>query len=139
MTVLGVEGDTVASVRLPYEPVAVTDEVLTRSIQELRTFRGDPPDPSAAARVLRDNGLIPLYLPPVTALSVGQDGSIWLRREEIAADSTLWNVLGAQGQVEGAVYLPRGDSVIAARRDVLATVTHDELDVPSVAIYRLRR
>ena len=47
--------------------------------------------------------------------------------------------LGAQGQVEGAVYLPRGDSVIAARRDLLATVTHDELDVPSVAIYRLRR
>ena len=47
--------------------------------------------------------------------------------------------LGAQGQVEGAVYLPRGDSVIAARRDLLATVTHDELGVPSVAIYRLHR
>ena len=47
--------------------------------------------------------------------------------------------LGAQGQVEGAVYLPRGDSVIAARRDLLATVTHDELGVPSVAIYRLHQ
>ncbi|WP_423926051.1 hypothetical protein [Candidatus Palauibacter sp.] len=68
----------------------------------------------------------------------GQDGSIWLRREEAAADRIAWTVLEKNGEVRGTVSLPRGQRVVAALETVMVAVEEDEFDVPSVLRYRVR-
>jgi hypothetical protein len=139
VTLVSPAGDTVFSRAFAYEPRPVPDEVVRRTAEGLAPARRNGPDAAAIAASLRANDLIPRTLPPVTALTVGQDGSIWLRREEVAGDSVLWNVLDRTGALRGALRLPARDSVVAARGDLVAAVYADELDVPYVVRYRLER
>lgn len=69
---------------------------------------------------------------------MGQDDSIWLRREEREGDSVQWTVLDGAGEVMGVVTLPRGQEVVAARGTVMATVEEDELGLTNLVRYRLR-
>jgi hypothetical protein len=78
-------------------------------------------------------------LPPVTYVAVGQDSSIWLRREEVSGDSAVWNVLDPSGEAVGTLRLPSGQTVVAAKGDVVAAIELDDLDVPYVIRYRLHR
>jgi hypothetical protein len=139
VTLVSPAGDTVFSRTFAYEPRPVPDEVVRRTAEGLAPARRNGPDPAAIEASLRANDLVPSTLPPVTGLTVGQDGSIWLRREEVAGDSMLWNVLDRTGALRGALRLPARDSVAAARGDLVAAVYADELDVPYVVTYRLER
>lgn len=139
VTLVSPAGDTVFSRTFAYEPRPVPDEVVRRTAEGLAPARRNGPDAAAIEASLRANDLVPPTLPPVTGLTVGQDGSIWLRREEVAGDSMLWNVLDRTGALRGALRLPARDSVAAARGDLVAAVYADELDVPYVVTYRLER
>lgn len=79
------------------------------------------------------------HLPALTALHIGQDGSIWLRREEAAADSTTWQLLDPSGEPVGFLTLPIGQRLIAARGDVFLVAEVGELDVPYLVRYRLAK
>ena len=83
--------------------------------------------------------MIPATLPGVTGLAVGQDDSIWLRREEREGDTVQWAVLDGMGQVLGVVTLPRAQEVVAARGTVMAAVEEDELGRVTLVRYRLGR
>ena len=132
-------GDSVFTRTVEYVPVPTPDETTERIAQRLHQSRPNGPGASAIAKSLRESGLIPGRLPPVSALAVAQDGSIWLRREDPLGDSILWNVFSGHDGSIAAIRLPAGDSVIAARDDVVVALARDELDVPYLTRYRLNR
>lgn len=98
------------------------------------------PGPREIERALRSADLLPATLLPVTRLVTGQDGSIWLRREDVPeGDSVLWNVLDREGRPSGALYLPADQRIVATAGDILVAVELDEFDVPYLLRYRLDR
>ena len=137
LRLIGPSGDSVFTRTFEYLPVATPEEMTEWLARQLEQSRTNGPDASAIASVLQGSGLIPGRLPPVSALAVGQDGSVWLRRENTLGDSILWNVFGLHDGLVAAIQLPAADSVIAARDDVVVALARDEFDVPYLTRYRL--
>ena len=146
VTRIGPAADTVFARTYPYTPTPHTDALLRRALREAMvvTPGGAPateddraPDGAEFEGPLRRSGVIPVNLPGVTGLAVGQDDSIWLRREEREGDSVDWTVLDGMGQVLGVVTLPRAQEVVAARGTVMAAVEEDELGRVTLVRYRL--
>ena len=137
---IGAEGDTLFARDYAYRPIPVTDAVLDRAIGDLTVFPQDidgAPGGPDFREPLREAGLVPTMLPPVTGIVGGQDGSIWLRREEAEVNTIDWTVLEETGGVRGAVRLPRGHRVVAVRGTVMVAVEEDAFGVPSLLRYRL--
>ena len=83
---------------------------------------------------------MPDAYPPVTALVPGADGSVWLRREiPPGADVALWDVVDSDGAVVAAVRAPVSLRVLHADGTRVWGTLTDEMDVPSVVRYRLRK
>ncbi len=141
---IGPEGDPVLSRAIIYTPLPLSDADVSRSLESQPVFSYGPgdaaePDVSEFAEALRDAGLLPANHLPVTGLAAGQDGSVWLRREEMSGDSVSWLVLDRALEIRGELRLPKGQRVLAAAGDRLATLELDALDLPYVVLYRLRR
>lgn len=141
-------GDTTVSRTHPYRPREATHEAVRARLEETSVGPADflnppadpnPPGPEEMEAYLRDEGHLPENLAPVTEVTVGQDGSIWLRREDTGADSLRWNVLDREGELRGEVLLPWEERVAAARDPFLATTMEGDLDVPYVTRYRIVR
>jgi hypothetical protein len=132
VTALRANGDTAWSRTYPYTPVrmgaAVVDSVRAGLHQALRgRFTGDEID-----RVL----YVPVYRPPIAAAFAGDDGTLWLRWEEMTAPNLYW-VLGTDGRVVAQVTAPprvrlRWTSGSTAWGEEL-----DENDVPTLVRYRI--
>lgn len=142
VTRLDAAGDTVFSRAIPYNPISEDQErtrVIAAEIAVSRPTFVNPPNADQLLSGIRDLGVVPEQQVPITALHVGQDGSIWLRREDLNAETIPWLVLSADGALEGTVALPARQTVVAARGDQLVTLEPDELDVPHLVSYRVRR
>ena len=142
---IGPRGDTVFDEAVPYAPVAVSEPAVQRAVKQIRdasrhsVHTVDVPAAPEIERAMRAADCIPANLPPVSQVVTTQDGSIWLRREDLATDSILWNILGQGGRIQGRLWLPSSQTVAAMADDILAVTERDELDVPFVVRYRLRR
>lgn len=139
--VIDLNGDTLAAVRHPYVPLEMTSDVLASELARVSVFprnHSDAPSVLEIERALRAARGIPSHRPPVSGLAVGQDGTIWIRREA-SVDSVRWDALGPNGQASGSILLPKFQSVVAARNDVLITRHLDELDVPYLTRYVVAR
>lgn len=133
--------DTTFSASLPYTPIPVSDEALRNAVEALleRWGRGQAmPRIETIMAALRDEGLVPATLPPVTAVESAQDGTTWLRREEVGNDAVNWIVLEPDGEVRGSLSLPARQRVVAAQGQSLVVVERDELDVAYLVLYRLQ-
>lgn len=139
VTLVDPAGDTLFSRSHAYAPVPMQAEDVDEALGGAAILPDSEGGPSASAfeRSLRGNDLIPEYHAPVSAVAVGQDGTIWLKRENQIAETIVWNVLDDQGRLQGAVALPRDQTVVAASGTVMVAVELDELDVPRVVRYRV--
>lgn len=131
-------GDTVWSHRYGYEPVAVSEQqrndLYTYAAVDLRE-RGV--DSLVAEAVIRDELELPAFLPPITRIRrVGDE--IWLRREDHPGD-WRWLVLDADGTPIGTFTHPRSVEPRILAPDIVWAVETDELGVPWVVRYRVRR
>ncbi|MYA18294.1 MAG: thioredoxin domain-containing protein [Gammaproteobacteria bacterium] len=138
ITRLDADGDTVLHRAYGYEPIPLTRGVIERTLQELSVFpdgEGEAPEGPEFERALREGGLIPAILPPVTALAVGRDGSIWLRREDRGQEYVAWTVLSSSGEIQEVVTLPRRQRVAAATRDFFIAIEESAFGVPSLIRY----
>ena len=74
--------------------------------------------------------------PPSTRhhAAAGQDGTVWIKREETLADSVRWQVLGPDGALEGELHLPQGQTVLTAEGNIMVAVELDDLDVPYIVV-----
>lgn len=145
VTRIGIDGDTLWARDYPYTPVhppdAVVDVAVEQIVERLSRGRGGrtPPRPAEIERALRSGGHVPDGLPPVTAVASGDDGTLWLRREETAVETVRWEVLDRNGVLQATLSLPARMTVQAFAGDVLVGVELDELDVPYVVRYGVMR
>jgi hypothetical protein len=74
----------------------------------------------------------------VSALVLGADGTVWLRREDTRERTVDWMVLDGGGRVLATVSAPSELAVHWATRDAVRGVLPDELDTPRIVRYRVR-
>ncbi|HWA15948.1 MAG TPA: 6-bladed beta-propeller, partial [Gemmatimonadales bacterium] len=99
-------------------------------------FAGDASG-GVPADTIRRRMFKPAYLPPVTEVRVGRDGTVWLKVQfgDGPADADEYMQLSPRGLPQRRVVTPRGFRLLEAdRRSVWGTVT-DSLDVPEVRRY----
>lgn len=146
VTRIGPSPDTVFSRTYSYTPAPLTDDLFRRALSETEVGemfpmpdadRADVPESADFEGPVRRSGALPETLPTVTSLVVGQDESIWLRREEPEGEYAQWTVLDGTGGVVGVVTLPRTQEVVAVRGTVMAAVEEDELGRVTLVRYRV--
>lgn len=133
---IDLNGDTVMKREIPFSPRPIGREVADREYRALADrFAGRGMTQAAVERTLRDQVPFPRFAPPVSGLVAGRDGTIWLRREDLRAESVEWQVLSASGQTVGTLSLPGGLDVKRARSNRVWGVVRDEFDIPYVHTY----
>lgn len=116
---------------------AAVNRVVEQHVEGLSNARWKTPPEGALRRMIRGALYRPRYVPPVTGLTVGRDGTVWLRREETGAAAVAWDVLDAAGRRVARVALPTGLEVLYADRTQVWGVERDELDVPTLVRFRV--
>lgn len=142
VTRVTLEGDTLFSREYPYVPRPIDPPLvdsLVRGRGEAMTrlppdFQGAP-TPARAEELARASLYLPAYHPAVSELALGRDGSLWLKREALSADSVDWLILSPQGAVIGTVTTPRSLTVQAVEMGRVWGMERDELDVPYLVRY----
>jgi hypothetical protein len=139
VTRLNARGDTVYSRQFRYVPVAVpsgwrgqwTGDMAARIAKP-----GSGLQPRDVAAAMDRALYVPGFMPPITDVVAGRDGSVWIRREQPGATAT-WHVLDARGLIEANVRMPGDLQLAEARRTNVWGVTYDSLEVPYVHRYRV--
>jgi hypothetical protein len=131
-------GRIVRSRSYSYQPVPVTTQVRDGAVRAVvaRAFEADAEQQVRAAMV------VPAFMPPVTALVAGRDGSIWIRREAVgntAIRGGTWNVIDPAGTLVAVVTMPTDLWVLYADMDQLLGVERDTAGIQSVVRYRVVR
>jgi hypothetical protein len=129
--VSGLTGDTVWSSAYPYRPQAPSDvlveNVLGREAESLRRYY---PSLDAARAAVARVVATPRFLPPVTSLTLGGDGTIWLEQRDPVQERLSWTVLDSNGaivaRVESELWALR---LLAVTGAVLWGAVEDEDDV----------
>lgn len=142
-------GDTVFTRRFMYTPLpypeAVLDTIAWRSARIPGGFYRPDTGPSrtpegvdinAVYSTIRSSMSFPDYQVPVSFGIAGDDGSLWLRREDDGGPTTKWMVLDPDGAIRGIVELSRSSLPRWISRDAFVTVELDELDVQWLVRYR---
>lgn len=133
---IGFDGDTIFTAAVPYDPVPLTAE---RFDSVVRAWAGD-----GAEAGIREAMFRPSYLPAVSHLIGGRDGTIWLRRfdpVEVAAGESMreWWVLDSEGSPLARALTPVDLVVKLITDEMIWGVERDELDVEYIVRYRLMR
>lgn len=134
-------GDTLFSRSFPYTPVRVPAGWAPRWADEtagMISARRPGTDRRALAAAFARAVYVPAFMPPVTAVVAGDDGTVWLRREE-QGSTAVWNVLDGEGRLIAEVRAPSGLEVQQVQRSHLWGVMTDDLDVPYVYRFRIQR
>lgn len=149
VTLLAVDGDTVWSTPIPYEPTPLLGErvdsaakALAADLFEFRSRSQPGLSLGAFESDMIEATYAPDWVPPVRSMVTAEDGSIWLERfEPVTGDdgSVLreWWVLAPDGAPDATAYTPDGFQLMLVTDDSLWGVETDELDVSYIVRYRL--
>ena len=116
--------------------------LLNRTVESAVAFligdvtRGAPRSPITADSVRR-RLYRPAFLPPVSDVRVGRDGTIWLkvRFGDSPANADEWMQLSSRGQPQRRVVTPAGFRLLEADRRMVWGTCADSMDVPEVRRY----
>ena len=139
---IDLDGDTLFTAAVPYEPVPLPAERFDSVVAEWAERWSDRGRFSASAADVREAMYRPSHLPAVSAMLEAQDGTIWLRRfdpvqSETGELMTEWWVLDSEGAPLSRALMPSDLSVRTISEDTVWGVERDELDVEYVVRYRL--
>jgi hypothetical protein len=130
VVVMKASGDTVFSreIRLPMTPIpkAVADSAMAERIASLKD--------AELRREYPRRALVPASYPPVTGLTIGRDGTVWIRGRA-GANTRPYFALDRTGQVIGTATLPARSRVHAGERGTLWAVEEDDLGFESIVRY----
>ena len=133
----GLGGTLQAIVRLPFEPVAVTPELVKRALEEELEDADDSEEKDLARQRWEDLPL-PESLPYFEALEVDRLGNLWIRSYQAPGDEIrTWHVLAADGEWLGTVTFPDRVSPLEIGEDYVLARFGDELDVEHVQMWEL--
>lgn len=147
---IGLDGDTVWSTPIPYEPLRLPGERVDAAIRELADnsfdfFSGARPGIARGAYEadLKEQTYAPDWAPAVRSMVLADDGSVWLERfQAVQADDgsprVEWWVVDEGGRLAGSVRTPEGLRILAVTDDAVWGVELDELEVSYIVRYALR-
>ncbi|HUF70843.1 MAG TPA: hypothetical protein VMM79_19495 [Longimicrobiales bacterium] len=139
---VGPAGDTLRVRDYDYAPVPLPQGEAERLIEQAVERYADSPIPIPRATIERtygEPGFIPDFLPTVSRIRTGDDGSVWIQRETVGQETVAWNMIDTEGELLGTIRLPATANIMAARGFLIAALEMDEFDVPYVVIYRVVR
>jgi len=142
--------DTVFTRSYRYSPQPYPPEVMdsmawqsARAPGGIRAVDGRPlptPEGVNAGRVyeaIRDAMDFPEFQPPIQEGIGGDDGTLWLRREDMCAETCRWLLIGPDGSPQGHLQIPCGWRVPWISSTAALAIEHDELDVPWILRLRI--
>jgi hypothetical protein len=137
-------GDTLFSRSFPYAPVRMPAGWASRWAEETADLiapRRPGTDRRALETDLARGAYVPAFKPPVTAVVAGDDGTVWLRREqpEEQGGTVVWIVLSGEGQLLAELRAPSDLEIQQVQRSHVWGVMTDDLDVPYVYRFRIQR
>lgn len=118
-------------------PKRLIQTVLAQRVPTAMRIHGLYQGQRDAEKRIREALYLPPSLPPVTAVVVGQDGSIWLRREDSSETSVQWNVFDSSGSFIATFDAPADLAVLRADHNTVWGVRHDSLQTPYLVKYRV--
>ena len=127
------DGDTTLRRTVDYEPRSVPRGFFADDVKRLVELPGVV-DRRALNRALHEFYEQRRYFPPVTSVTVGSDGTIWLAGPEDSGERK-WLVLDRSGSAIGRVRLPASSVVESANETEAWVVEKDALDIPYVVRY----
>jgi hypothetical protein len=87
-------------------------------------------DPEVVFRALQKAMDFPDFQPPVQAAIGGNDGTLWMRREDMGGKSYRWLVLSPDGSPRGQLETPRHWTIAWVSTHEFMAVEPDDFDVP---------
>lgn len=149
LTRIGLAGDTVFTVRVPYTPVPLAaeriDSAVTATTDGLYDFMSSRQQGLARAALeerIRDATYKPDYVPPVGAVMTDADGNIWVRRfdpVELEGGEAFgeWWIFDEAGAPLARALTPTGLRIMHVAGGVVWGTEQDELDVDYIVRYRI--
>jgi hypothetical protein len=138
VTVVRAIGDTAYSNAYPYTPIPVTKAMADSASARMESIYGRAPGPGVSELLKLARERTPPHLPPIESLSVGADGTVWLRPHAAPGALDEWIVLAPNGETVGTVRFPRaGVSFRAATRSTLWATERDEDGFTSIVRFRI--
>lgn len=129
-------GDMVRIVRAPGLNRPMTEAVRTEAYdQAVADSDGTPEDLEGIQEsfdLSPDQDLLPAY----DRFIVDDRNRVWVRQESVTGPATMWWVFDQTGEALGYVEVPERSDIQAVRCDEVWLQMRDELDVPSVAMFR---
>lgn len=130
--------DTAWARTVPYDPIRVPGEWRSRHVEEDVRDHEVPGVPGRIRQALeRAYGSLEFF-PPVGDVRAGADGTTWLLLRT-GVESSVWEVLDESGRSVARVDPPPRGRIRWADADSLWFFEHDELDIPYLVRYALRR
>ncbi len=138
VSVIGVLGDTIRTAEISYTPIQLDPQV-AEGMVETEVGALVPEVAHLASDVRETLTPPPAFYPPVTAVGVGHDGRVWLRREFLPdRDTRAWLVLDQGLNPIGATLLPGAVEFRAADDQALWGFVEGDLGVPYLVRYRIQ-
>lgn len=149
LTRIGLAGDTVSSVRVPYTPVPLAPEridsavaAVTDGLYEFMSARQPGLARGALEQRIRDATYKPAYVPPVGETTLDAHGNIWVRRfDPVELDTGEafgeWWILDPGGAPLARALTPAGLQVSHIGEDLVWGTEQDEFEVDYIVRYRL--
>lgn len=131
VTVLSPDGDTVFAKAIEPELDEVDPAARDRQLQMTERRWG-----AEVVADLRANGL-PRYYPSFERVLVGRDGSVWLEMRGTEEEKP-YRVWSPEGEPVGTLTIPTEHRILEAELGEAWILEEDELDVESIAHYRVR-
>jgi hypothetical protein len=128
-----VTGDTLRQRTFGYTPLPVTSAMIENMLAPLRSSGA----PDTYLKTLRSQLQTSTFIPPVTAIVVGEDNALWLMGERTQAAAVRWWHIKPDGSPGGTIELPMGSRVMAANGSLIWVLERDDLDVEYVTRYRI--
>lgn len=134
---VGLEGDTMVANPVAYAPVQIPEAAKVEAIESIteQVSRGEPM--SETRRLVRESIYLPEYYPPVSEVSVGSDGRIWVRRNLPEEGMVRWDLLSPRGTPIAHLSLPSRLRILESAGEMVWAQWRDGLDVTYVVQYRL--
>jgi hypothetical protein len=135
---VGAAGDTVVSVTIPYSPRPQTSALVDKAVNDL--LAQGPPSQEPGLRSRIEEALYkPRHVPAVSDALIGQDSTLWLRREMMWMSEIWWSVLQPDGRKLFDTILPTNFRPFLATRHEIWGVMPGENDVPMVVSFRVSK
>ena len=132
------EGDTAWVRDYRYDPIPVTDEWLSRRVEDWVQRASAGVDRRLYRRAVKEAFSRLRFFPPVRSARAGEDGTSWLLLRT-GEDSAEWEVLDASGQPAGRLEPPHENYLAWPDLETPWFIEYDEFDVPYLVQYRVRR